>query len=92
MSADPSLLPAATRDWLHQSYRAPAMPGSAELVRRLRADGHAALISGAGPTVLALTRGDEVAGLIARDTPGFVVRGLRTGGGVRVVARAEREL
>ncbi|GAA3620459.1 homoserine kinase [Microlunatus ginsengisoli] len=92
MSADPSLLPAATRDWLHQSYRAPAMPDSAELVRRLRADGHAALISGAGPTVLALTRGDEVAGLIARDTPGFAVRGLRTGGGVRVVARAEREL
>lgn len=49
----PELLPAATRDYLHQDYRASAMPDSAELVRALRADGVAAVISGAGPTVLA---------------------------------------
>lgn len=49
----PDLLPAATRDYLHQDYRASAMPASAELVRALRADGVAAVISGAGPTVLA---------------------------------------
>lgn len=49
----PDLLPAATRDYLHQDYRASAMPASAELVRTLRADGVAAVISGAGPTVLA---------------------------------------
>ncbi|WP_329381552.1 homoserine kinase [Streptomyces sp. NBC_01716] len=49
------LLFAATDDRLHQEYRAPAMPGSVELVHRLRADGVPAVISGAGPTVLALT-------------------------------------
>jgi homoserine kinase len=44
----------ATRDYLHQDYRRPAMPGSLDLVDRLRADGLAAVVSGAGPTVLAL--------------------------------------
>lgn len=43
----------ATEDRLHQSYRAPAMPGSAALVERLRQAGVPAVISGAGPTVLA---------------------------------------
>ena len=43
----------ATEDRLHQAYRAPAMPGSAELVERLRQAGVPAVISGAGPTVLA---------------------------------------
>ncbi|MFD3354161.1 homoserine kinase [Streptomyces fradiae] len=50
----PELLPAATEDRLHQEYRAPAMPESIALVNRLRADGIPAVISGAGPTVLAL--------------------------------------
>ncbi|MYV65927.1 homoserine kinase, partial [Streptomyces sp. SID2131] len=35
-------------------YRAPAMPESVALVNRLRADGVPAVVSGAGPTVLAL--------------------------------------
>jgi homoserine kinase len=47
------LLP-ATRDYLHQEQRRPAMPESLELVDRLRGDGHAAVVSGAGPTVLVL--------------------------------------
>jgi homoserine kinase len=47
---------AATEDRLHQPYRAPAMPESAELTGVLRADGLAAVVSGAGPTVLVLTR------------------------------------
>lgn len=47
------LLYAGTEDRLHQGYRASAMPESAELVARLRADGHPAFVSGAGPTVLA---------------------------------------
>ncbi|MBU7596384.1 homoserine kinase [Streptomyces sp. P38-E01] len=51
----PELLLPATEDRLHQDYRAPAMPESVELVNRLRADGVPAVISGAGPTVLALT-------------------------------------
>ncbi|MBW8483923.1 homoserine kinase [Actinomadura parmotrematis] len=45
----------ATEDRLHQDYRAPAMPASADLVARLRAAGVPAVISGAGPTVLAFT-------------------------------------
>jgi homoserine kinase len=47
------LLFAGTEDRLHQGYRAPAMPHSAELIERLRADGHPAVVSGAGPSVLA---------------------------------------
>jgi homoserine kinase len=54
LTADPSLLLDATEDRLHQAQRAPAMPDSAALVARLRADGHAAVVSGAGPCVLAL--------------------------------------
>ncbi|GAA1900245.1 homoserine kinase [Streptomyces sodiiphilus] len=50
----PELLLPATEDRLHQEYRAPAMAGSVDLVHRLRADGVPAVISGAGPTVLAL--------------------------------------
>lgn len=53
LTAAPGLLHPATEDWLHQRYREPAMPASAQLLRRLRADGVAAVISGAGPTVLA---------------------------------------
>jgi homoserine kinase len=45
----------ATRDFLHQDFRRAAMPESLALVDRLRADGVAATVSGAGPTVLAFT-------------------------------------
>ena len=43
----------ATEDRLHQDYRAPAMPATRDLVGRLRAAGVAAVVSGAGPSVLA---------------------------------------
>jgi homoserine kinase len=43
----------ATEDWLHQDYRASAMPETHDLVRRLRAAGLPAVVSGAGPSVLA---------------------------------------
>jgi homoserine kinase len=45
---------AATEDFLHQPYRAAVMPDAAELVRRLRRAGLAAVVSGAGPAVLVL--------------------------------------
>ena len=51
----PELLMPATEDRLHQGYRRPAYPESADLVDALRAHGVPAAISGAGPTVLALT-------------------------------------
>ena len=46
-----------TEDRLHQDYRAPAMPHAHELVTRLRAAGVAAVVSGAGPSVLAFLTG-----------------------------------
>jgi homoserine kinase len=51
----PDLLYEATEDRLHQAYRAPGMPATAALVARLREAGVAAVVSGAGPSVLALT-------------------------------------
>jgi homoserine kinase len=50
----PEHLLAATEDRLHQDYRRPAMPETMHLVDRLRAAGVAAVVSGAGPAVLAL--------------------------------------
>ncbi|MET0423887.1 MAG: homoserine kinase [Actinoplanes sp.] len=55
LTSDPALLHAATEDRLHQGYRAEGMPGTASLVAALRSVGVAAVVSGAGPTVLALT-------------------------------------
>ena len=54
----PEYLFDATADRLHQHYRAPAMPATAALVAELRADGLAATVSGAGPSVLVLGTGD----------------------------------
>jgi homoserine kinase len=51
----PDLLLAATREWLHQEQRRPAFPDSMALLDVLRGKGHAAVISGAGPSVLVLT-------------------------------------
>ncbi|GAA3218255.1 homoserine kinase [Nonomuraea helvata] len=55
---EPGLLLAATEDRLHQHYRAPAMQDTADLVERLRAAGVPAVVSGAGPTVLAFSTSD----------------------------------
>jgi len=54
ITAEPALLLAATEDRLHQDYREPAMPQTLALVVRLRAAGLAAVVSGAGPSVLVL--------------------------------------
>jgi homoserine kinase len=55
LTGRPDLLLDATEDFLHQRYRAPVMPGTASLLATLRAARIAAVISGAGPSVLALT-------------------------------------
>ena len=52
----PDLLMAATEDRLHQEYRRAVMPESLALVGALRKRGVAAVVSGAGPAVLALAR------------------------------------
>ncbi|HWJ51755.1 MAG TPA: homoserine kinase [Propionibacteriaceae bacterium] len=74
LATDPDRLHDATRDWLHQHYREPAMPRSYQLMTSLRSQGFAAMISGAGPAVLVLGRADRLAGLAAVRTPGFHVR------------------
>lgn len=75
LAGQPELLHLATRDFLHQDYREPAMPDSLALVRSLRADGVAAIVSGAGPTVLAFADGGASAGapdaLLARCPDGW---------------------
>jgi homoserine kinase len=56
----------ATEDWLHQAYRAQAMPDTYALVTALRAHGIPAVVSGAGPSVLAF--GTAKAGLDRLDS------------------------
>lgn len=57
LTSAPHRLISATEDRLHQSYRSVAMPESYRLLRNLRVEGVPAIISGAGPTVLAFARG-----------------------------------
>jgi homoserine kinase len=57
LAGRPDQLWRATRDYLHQQYRRTAMPASVALVEELRGQGIAAVVSGAGPTVLALVAG-----------------------------------
>jgi homoserine kinase len=59
LAGQPEFLLTATRDYLHQDHREPAMPASLALVRALRADGVPAVVSGAGPTVLAFVEQDD---------------------------------
>jgi homoserine kinase len=59
MTGAPEYLLAATEDRLHQAQRASSMADSAALMRDLRAAGIAAVISGAGSTVLALAASSE---------------------------------
>lgn len=83
----PQLLPVATQDWLHQAARASRMTKSYELVQRLRGDGLAAVISGAGPTVLVLGEREalaEVPESVAAE--GFRVRLVEIGRGVTPVS------
>lgn len=88
LAGRPNLLWEATRDWLHQEYRRPAMPKSAELLTQLRAAGLAAVISGAGPTVLVLGKQAELdqaaAGGWVPAAAGFQVRRCQIGTGARV--------
>jgi homoserine kinase len=58
LSRSPHLLLPATDDRLHQDPRAPAMPGTIRLLRAVREAGAAAVVSGAGPSLLVLGTGD----------------------------------
>ena len=69
LAGAPGQLLRATEDFLHQSYRSPAMPESLALIARLRARGIPAVISGAGPTVLALVADDGTAESVLEAVP-----------------------
>jgi homoserine kinase len=69
VTARPDVLLAATREWLHQEQRRPAFPDSMALLDLLRGRGHAAVISGAGPSVLVLTTPAELPDARAQGDP-----------------------
>ena len=80
----PDLLLPASEDRLHQSYRGPAMPASSALVSSLRASGVAAVVSGAGPTVLALAMRDQVVDVLGSTPEGWSALELAVGSGASV--------
>jgi homoserine kinase len=69
LAGRPDQLLRGTRDFLHQEYRRPAMPASLALVTALRVDGVAAVVSGAGPTVLALVESPAAAAAVLDRCP-----------------------
>ncbi len=81
----PDLLMAATEDVLHQPQRASCMPASAEYLRVLRRSGIPAVLSGAGPAVLALTESRELPAeaVDCAVANGFTVGEISPGDGVR---------
>lgn len=92
LTSRPDLLFPATEDRLHQRYRAAAMPASAALVARLRGAGVPAVISGAGPSVLAFAPADWVVPGLEPDWRHAAVDWSRSGGIDAVDWRhAERE-
>ena len=71
LSGQPDRLLRATEDRLHQHYRAAAMPASAGLIEELRGAGVAAVLSGAGPAVLAVVDPGRVADVAAKAPTGW---------------------
>jgi len=74
LASFPDALFTATQDFLHQSFRESAMPHTLALVEKLRADRLAAVVSGAGPSVLLLGDEEMVAAVLDRGEPGWSVR------------------
>lgn len=81
----PDLLMAATEDVLHQPQRAASMPASAEYLRVLRRHNVAATLSGAGPSLIALSTesGLPPEALEYGAAKGFAVTETTAGDGVR---------
>lgn len=77
LTQSPELLLEATEDRLHQNYRGEAMPETRDLIGELRAAGHAAVVSGAGPSILVLSNGPAerlaAADLVERTAPAWRV-------------------
>jgi homoserine kinase len=85
LTSQPDLLMDATEDFLHQGYRAAAMPATARLIAALRTARLPAVVSGAGPSVLVLTvaggpGAGQVAAIADADAAGWRVLPLRVDG------------
>jgi homoserine kinase len=83
LAGHPEQLWRATEDFLHQQQRQPAMPESLALVAELRGLRVPAVVSGAGPTVLAFVT-DDAETVAALAPPGW--RAIRQGVGGRGAA------
>jgi homoserine kinase len=81
----PDLLMTATEDVLHQPQRAAAQPESAQFLQLLRRHGIAAVLSGAGPAVIALSTAAELPAEVLEDPAarGFTVSEMRVGDAVK---------
>ncbi|MDP9464547.1 MAG: homoserine kinase, partial [Actinomycetota bacterium] len=81
----PDLLMAATEDVLHQPQREAAMPASAEYLAVLRRCGVAAVLSGAGPALLALSTSTDLPARVVEygSENGFAVARVSAGDGVK---------
>ncbi|MCW2846392.1 MAG: homoserine kinase [Marmoricola sp.] len=79
LGGHPEHLLRATEDFLHQRQREPAMPESLALVAELRAQGIPAVVSGAGPTVLAFVT-EDADDVVRRGPAGWRTLRQRVGG------------
>jgi homoserine kinase len=81
----PGCLLPATEDRLHQEYRRPAMPETLELVDTLRDAGVPAVVSGAGPSVLAVGTRDAPVDPVSWTPSGWCAKALAVSGSGAVV-------
>ncbi len=81
----PDLLLAATEDALHQPQRAAALPRSTEYLRLLRSRRVPAVLSGAGPAVIALSTATQLPAEVLEygTANGFTISEMPVGDGVR---------
>jgi homoserine kinase len=75
LAGDHELLLPATEDLLHQPERLAHTPDGAKLLERLRSAGHAAFVSGAGPSLMVLCPRPAAAGVVADATEALAADG-----------------
>jgi homoserine kinase len=77
LTSHPAYLLDATKEWLHQEARRDSFPASMATVDRLRENRFAAVISGAGPSVLVLTTAERARAVKAHVDPTWRVLEVR---------------
>ncbi|HVQ19141.1 MAG TPA: homoserine kinase [Actinomycetes bacterium] len=77
MTRRPGLLMTATADLIHQEYRRAVMPRSLALLDELRSQQVPAVVSGAGPTVMALVDADVAEVLVGAPRRGWRIQAVQ---------------